>query len=104
MLLYLVKHSRPDLSNCTGELSKVMDGATTIHWNKLLSVIKYAIGTKETGLQMDLTNDEKWHLKAFSDAELAGDKDTRIGVTGYIVYFKGIPVCWRSKGKEESHC
>ena len=30
MLLYLVKHSRPDLSNCTRELSKVMDGATTI--------------------------------------------------------------------------
>jgi len=30
MLQYLVKHSRPDLLNCTRELSKVMDGATTI--------------------------------------------------------------------------
>ena len=47
MLLYLVKHSRPDLSNCTGELSKVMDGATTIQWNELLRVIKYAIDTKK---------------------------------------------------------
>jgi len=49
---------------------------------------------------MDLTNDEKWHLKAFSDADFAGDKDTRISVTGYIVYFKGIPVCWWSKGQQ----
>jgi len=49
---------------------------------------------------MDLTNDEKWHLKALSDADFAGDKDTRISVTGYIVYFKGIPVCWRSKSQQ----
>jgi len=48
---------------------------------------------------MDLTNDEKWYLKAFSDADFAGNKDTRISVTGYIVYFKRIPVCWRSKGQ-----
>ena len=33
MLLYLVEHLRPDLSNCIRELSKVMDGATTIQWN-----------------------------------------------------------------------
>jgi hypothetical protein len=59
MLLYLVEHLRPDLSNCIRELSKVMDGATTIQWNELLRVIKFASGTKETGLRMDLTNDEK---------------------------------------------
>jgi len=81
-MLYFVKHSRRDLSNCTRELSKVMDGATTIKWNELLHVIKYAMGTKESGLRMDLTNDEKWYLKAFSDADFAGDKDTRISVTG----------------------
>ena len=28
MLLYLVKHSRPDIANATRELSKVLDGAT----------------------------------------------------------------------------
>ena len=31
MLLFLVKHTRPDLSNCTRELSKVMDKATEGH-------------------------------------------------------------------------
>ena len=28
MLLYLVKHSRPDIANAVRELSKVADGAT----------------------------------------------------------------------------
>jgi len=50
MLLYLVKHSHPDLLNCTRKISKAMDGARTIQWNELLHVIKYAIDTKETGL------------------------------------------------------
>ena len=49
---------------------------------------------------MDPTNDEKWHLEAFSDVDFAGDKYTRISVTGY----KGIPIYWRSKDNEESHC
>ena len=31
MLLYLVKFSRPDISNAVRELSKVMDGATPAH-------------------------------------------------------------------------
>ena len=92
MLLNLVKHSHPDLSNCTRELSKVMDCATTIQWNEL-------IDTKESGLRMDPTNYEKWHLEAFSHADFAGDKYTRISDAGYIIYFKCIPVCWRLKGQ-----
>jgi len=28
-----------------------------------------------------------WELKAYSDADFAGDKETRISVTGYVVYF-----------------
>ena len=32
MLLYLVKHSRPDIANAVRELSKVADGATPGHW------------------------------------------------------------------------
>ena len=36
MLLYLVKHSRPDIANAVRELSKVADGATEAHWKALL--------------------------------------------------------------------
>ena len=53
---------------------------------------------------MDPTNDEKWHLEAFSDEEFAGDTDTRISFTGYIIYFKGIPNVGGLKDNEGSHC
>ena len=46
MLLYLVKYSRPDLSNAVRELSKVNDGATKEHVDNLLHVIKFAVDTK----------------------------------------------------------
>jgi hypothetical protein len=46
MLLYLVKHLRPDISNATRELSKVGDGATEAHWKQLLRATKYTRQTK----------------------------------------------------------
>jgi hypothetical protein len=39
-------------------------------------------------------------LKAYSDADFAGDKETQISVTGYVVYFMNVPVCWRSHGQK----
>ena len=41
---------------------------------------------------------KKWALKALSDSDFASDKETRISVFGYIIYFCGIPIAWRSKG------
>ena len=38
--------------------------------------------------------------KALSDSDFASDKETRISVFGYIIYFCGIPIAWRSKGME----
>ena len=39
-----------------------------------------------------------WALKALSDSDFASDKETRISGFGYIIYFCGIPIAWRSKG------
>ena len=47
MLLYLVKYSRPDISNAVRELSKVNDGATKGHYKNLLRVIKYVLYTEK---------------------------------------------------------
>jgi hypothetical protein len=53
MLLYLVKHSRPDVSNATRELSKVGDGATEAHWKQLLRAFKYTLQTKNKALNLN---------------------------------------------------
>ena len=51
MLLYLVKHSRPDIANATRELSKVMDKPTPAAMKELKRVMKYVIDTKNYGLK-----------------------------------------------------
>ena len=53
MLLFLIKHSRPDIANCTRELSKVLDGATLSAYKEMLQVIKFVIATKEWGLKFN---------------------------------------------------
>jgi hypothetical protein len=46
MLLYLVKHSRPNISNAVRELTKVLDGATNAHWKSLICTIKFMLDTR----------------------------------------------------------
>ena len=41
---------------------------------------------------------KKWALKALCDSDFASDKETIISIFGYIIYFCGIPIAWRTKG------
>ena len=105
MLLYLVKFSRPDIANSVRELSKVMDGATKGHLKCLWQVIKFVLDTQGKCLQMDLSNVEasggvRWEMKAFCDSDFAGDKETRISVTGFVIYVMGALISWRSRGQK----
>jgi hypothetical protein len=98
MLLYLVKHSRPDISNAVRELSKVADGATPGHWKTMTRLIKYVLDTEDYGLKIKpKQNEDSFVLEGISDSEYAGDTDTRISVYGYIIYFCGAPIAWKSK-------
>ena len=91
-LLYLTKHSRPDICNPVRELSKTMDAPVPVHLKKMYKVIRHVLSTKGYGLKFELRKDiTKWALKALSDSDFASDKETRI-------YFCGIPIAWRSKG------
>ena len=98
-LLYLTKHSRPDICNPVRELSKTMDAPAPAHLKEMFKLIRHVLATKGYGLKFELRKDIiKWALKALSDSDFASDKETRISVFGYIIYFCGIPIAWRSKG------
>jgi hypothetical protein len=101
MLLYLVKHSRPELSNCVRELAKVMDGATQAHVKSLMRAIKFVLDTKEKGLVMepDFKN-FKWVIESYCDSDYSGDRETRKSVTGYIIYLIGAAIAWKSRGQK----
>ena len=52
MLLYLVKHSRPDIANAVRELSKALDGTSPAAYKELLRVLKYVMDTKTLSLKI----------------------------------------------------
>ena len=98
-LMYLTKHSRPDICNPVRELSKTMDAPAPVHLKEMSKVIRHVLSTRGHGLKFELRMDiKKWALKELSGSDFTSDKETRISVFGYIIYFCGIPIAWRSKG------
>jgi len=102
MLLYFVKHSRRDIANAVRELSKVMDNPTPGAMKELKRVIKYVIDTKEYGLKLhpkQIDQNGLLQIVLYSDSDWAGDKETRISVTGYVIFLQGCIVSWKSKAQ-----
>ena len=92
------KHRRPDITNPVTELSKRMDGASMANVAEMYKVINFVLETKTLGLRMvPIFKDGIWKLEVLSDSDFANDKDTRYSVYGYIIYFCGVPVVWKSK-------
>ena len=101
MLLYLIKHSRPDIANSVRELSKVMDKPTIAGYKEMKRVIKYVLDTGDKGLLIHPKEVEgEWILQIYSDSDYAGDQETRISVAGYILYLCEVPISWKSKGQK----
>ena len=105
MLLFLVKFSRPDISNAVRELSKVNDGATQRNFKELLRTVRYVLDSRDKALKYELKTSEAekedWELKGFCDSDFSGDKDTRKSVTGFALFVKSCLVSWKSKGQSQ---
>ena len=87
-VLYLTKHSRPDICNPVRELSKTMDAPSPVHLKEMYKLIRFVLSRKDYVLKLELMkNIWKWKLKALSDTDFASDKETRISIYGYIMYF-----------------
>jgi len=100
MLLYLVKHTRPDIANITRELSKVMDKPTKAAMKELHRAIKFVLDTADYGLKIEpVKRNEKWNLEIYTDSDWGGDKNTRHSVSGYILYLCNVPILWKSKSQ-----
>ena len=101
MLLYLIKYLRPDLANVVRELSKCMDGASLAAYKEMQRVIKFVLDTRMHCLKLQPRHEsEKWDLVSYCDSDWAGDPESRISVTGFIMYLLGVPICWRSKAQK----
>ena len=63
-LLYLTKHSRPDICNPARELSKTMDAPAPVHLKEMYKLIRFELFTKDFGLKFKLMKSMKsGHLR-----------------------------------------
>ena len=93
-ILYLVKISRPYLSNISRELSKVMMKCTSFHYSLLLRALKYIEKTILYGIyynpkdKMNLSNNNNklWELSIFSDPYWDCDTQTRKSVSVWEMF------------------
>ena len=53
-LLYLTKHSKPDICNPVRELSKTMDAPAPVHLKEMYKLIRFVLSTKDYGLIFEL--------------------------------------------------
>ena len=101
-LMYLIKHSRPDLMSAVRELTKVLGKANQAAYKEMLRCAKFVIGTKGKGLKISPTvsDDGLWTLEVFSDSDWAGDVNDRRSVGCYIIFLNGVPIAWRSRSQK----
>ena len=76
MLLFLMKHSRPDIANAVRELSNCLSGTTEQSYKEMLRITKYVLDTSTRGLKIiPKLSKGVWELVLYSNSNWAGDKD-----------------------------
>jgi hypothetical protein len=106
-LNYLAVNTRPDLSFVVSVLSRFMQSPTEDHLKVAKHALRYLRGTKDYGLVYNPCHIERFTTPAFeyaerqplmlyADADFAGEIETRTSTTGYILFFAGCPVLWKS--------
>jgi len=62
--------------------------------------VKFVIDTKSFGFKVEpkVNNDVNWNLHFVYD--WAGDPETRVSITGFVIYLLDVPICWCSKAQK----
>jgi hypothetical protein len=94
-LRYLI-HTRPDLAFAVGYLSRFMEAPHEDHLVAVKRVLRYVAGTRTHGLYYTRKEEGRARLTGYSDADMAGDVDTRKSTTGITFFLGGNIITWQS--------
>ena len=100
-MLFLIKFSRPDISNAVRELSKSKNKANYTHYKQMLRAVNCVLKTRNLMLKFIPTSEkEKWEFNCMCDSDHAGDKYNRLSITGYCIYINGCLISWKSRAQK----
>ncbi|BBH08831.1 hypothetical protein Prudu_021147 [Prunus dulcis] len=85
--LQYLTFTRPDLAYAVNTVCQYMNNPTDVHWLLVKRILRYVQGT------LCLAS----ILRAYSDADWAGDINTRRSTTGFVVFLGPNPISWQSK-------
>ena len=94
-LTYAAICTRPDISAAVGALSSFMSNPTEVHWTGVKRILRYLRGTSNYGLVYNGNCSNE--LVGFSDADWAGNVNTRRSTSGYVFCFGNSTITWSSK-------
>jgi hypothetical protein len=93
-LVYLTV-TRPDISYAVHVISQFVCAPRSTHWAALLRILRYIRGTMFQCLHLSSSSDLT--LRAYADADWAGDPSDRKSTSGYCVFLGDSLVSWKSK-------
>lgn len=97
-LMFLSVVSRPDLAFSVAFLSRFLTKYNSVHWEAAKRVLRYIKGTLDYGLIFRKTQD--FQLVCYSDADYAGDVETRRSTSGCVFLLAGTSVLWYSRRQD----
>ncbi|UYV62737.1 hypothetical protein LAZ67_2001760 [Cordylochernes scorpioides] len=95
-LMYLMTGTRPDIAYAVSRVSQFMNNPGPSHWTAVKKIFGYLKATKNIGICFGGSS-YTTSLIGFSDADFAGDLDTRKSTTGYVFMLNNGPISWCSQ-------
>lgn len=93
-LLYLACATRPDIAYAVSRVARSMTNPNASDWAHVKRILRYLRGTSGLGLLYTSTTDR---LRGYSDADFAGDVNTRRSTNGFVTVLNGTAVSWTSQ-------
>uniref|UniRef100_A0AAV1UB76 RxLR effector candidate protein n=1 Tax=Peronospora matthiolae TaxID=2874970 RepID=A0AAV1UB76_9STRA len=94
-IMYLMVATRPDLAAAVGSLSQFSSDPCPTHWQALKRVLRYLQATPNHGLEF--TREEGSRICGYTDADWAGDIESRRSTSGYVFMMNGECISWKSQ-------
>ncbi len=97
-IMYLSHMTRPDIANAMRELGRNMQNPCMRHWRGLQHLLRYLNTYPNHGTVFKQEGQNRGlFLKGYSDADFAGDKDSRRSCVGYLIMLGSSPITWSSR-------
>ena len=93
-LMYAMLGTRLDIAFAVGAVSRYSSNPGELHWRAVKRIFRYLKGT--IGHAVEYKRDGS-DIHGYSDADWAGDPDSRRSTTGYTYILAGGAVTWSSK-------